>query len=336
MKLNKHILFILIAMAAVSSCQKVVEFDVDDLQTHVVLNGVPSVDSTMFVNVSYSRFFLDNSQYLAASGAQVTLWVNGSPMSPNSYRAGNYFFPYTVTAGDSLRVEVLLEGREPVTAATRVPHMPVVDSVAAVLDTNQILPTIGIHCRLHDPVGTNYYRFFVIERDSGERYNTWTHEVEHIDTMGTIYFSCIDPNLIDAEATSMEGLMGAFFGELMCKDVHFDGETYGLDFGLISFPDTAEHEGFKHWYWLCIESLSADYYNYRTSVSKANGMSSYFAEPEKLYTNVTGGLGILGGKARIKIPLTVTYATRQDESKATRMQVSPSMAEKLRKKGVGL
>lgn len=329
MKTIKH-LALLVALCLISSCQKVVEFDIDNLENHVVLNGVPSVDSTMFVNVSYSRFFLDNSQYLPATGAQITLWVNGTPMSSNRYEKGNYFFPYTVTEGDSLRVEVLLDGRQPVSAATRVPHKPLVDSVMAILDTNQIIPTMAIHCRLHDPIGTNYYRFFVIERDSGERFNTWTQEIEHIDTLGTTYFSCTDPNLIDAEASATEALLGTFFGELMCKDVHFDGQDYNIDLGLISFRDTAEHEGFTRWYWLCIESLSVDYFNYRTSVSKANGMSSYFAEPEKLYTNVQNGLGILGGKARIKIPLTVTYATPQDETKHKHSQIDKSAAARLR------
>ena len=78
--MSKARYIILIVCAMLCSCEKVMEFDIEESDRMVVVNALPSTDSLLFVNITYSRFFLDNQPFTAVTDATVSIEVTGTTM----------------------------------------------------------------------------------------------------------------------------------------------------------------------------------------------------------------------------------------------------------------
>ena len=91
---------------------------------------------------------------------------------------------------------------------------------------------------------------------------------------------------------------------------------------------TAEHP-LQREYTLIVEALSPEAYAYTKEVMAARGMASYFAEPARVYSNLSSGIGIFAAIARRQYPLTFTYKEAEEGGKAkvvisTQKGVKPS------------
>lgn len=295
-----------------ASCERVVELDID-FQSHLVLNAVPVTDSALFANVSYTRYFLDNRQYPAVQGAEASLWANGAVYTSATNSNGNYFFNYVVQPGDSLMLTVRVDGHQPLQAATRVPQRPAVNNLVATIDTAAIIPNLTIKFDLADPAPQrNYYAVTLYQRDSGECWNYYTRALDTVDTLYATYFACYDLRLTSPSVSATEALLASFYSQLLFSDSLISGTDHSVVLTLFQLPDTSEHPGFIHQYTLRVESLAPDRYRYLSSVAAATSMTSYFAEPAQVYSNVAGGFGIFAGTARTEFKLDPVYKT--DES----------------------
>lgn len=96
----------------------------------------------------------------------------------------------------------------------------------------------------------------------------------------------------------------------------FNGQEYKLDVFTLLYPDLPHIYEFpdESWVWinehiilrkvthtLRIQSITEDYYNYLSTLSKATQLSWEFIEPVKVYNNIDGGCGIFGAVNEIKI-----------------------------------
>ena len=289
-----------------ASCEKVVEFDIDDTQRQVVVNALPMTDSTFFVNITYSRFFLDNQAFAPVTDATVTLSANGTPVAFAGRNEGNYNFTYTVAAGDSLELSVDIPGRPTITAATRALAMPSVTSLTALIDTLQPITAGEIAFQLDDQQGlANHYLIYIAERDSGSRWNWWEERWDTIDTVRNAYFNCYNREVTDPTVNSESGFMD-YFTRLLFSDDNIDGQSYEMLLSIPMFKDTAEHPILRQ-YTLVVESLSPEAFTYITQVAASQGAESYFAEPAQIYSNINGALGIFAAIARREFPITFTY-----------------------------
>ncbi len=294
------------------SCEKVVELDIEDLEPLLVVNAMPCADSTLFVNVTYSRFFIDNSPFRPVTDASVQMEVNGTMMT-STYRDGaNYYFGYQLNGGDSLTLHLSKEGYDDVTGGTRVPTIPDMQNFKAEIDTLQPITAGQIHFTLNEPASErNYYYLYILERDSGSRWNEWEHKWDTIDTIRHAYFNCMDLSISDPAVNVSEGLMG-YFSELLFSDSLINGEAHDMLVSLVLFKDTAEHPLLRE-YTLVFESLSNEAFRYRKAVAQASSMTQYFAEPARIYTNLIGAPGILAAIAKQKIPIVFTYKEQDEE-----------------------
>ena len=136
-----------------ASCEKVVEFDIEDTERQVVVNALPCADSTLFVNVTYSRFFLDNQPFTPVANATISIDANGVTYAATNRDGANYIFPYQAAAGDTLTVHVAVPGHDEIIGGTRIPPLPAMDSLTAEIDTLQPITAGNISFNLDDPEG---------------------------------------------------------------------------------------------------------------------------------------------------------------------------------------
>ena len=135
--MSKARYIILIVCAMLCSCEKVMEFDIEESDRMVVVNALPSTDSLLFVNITYSRFFLDNQPFTAVTDATVSIDVNGTTMASTGRDGANYLFGYTATASDTLTLHVSTPGRPDIIGGTRVVPLPDMLPPLAEIDTLQ-------------------------------------------------------------------------------------------------------------------------------------------------------------------------------------------------------
>lgn len=311
----KHIQsFFLIVVAALmlTACEEVMEFDIEEGERAIVVNALPCADSTLFVNVTYSRFFLDNTAFQPVAGADVKMEINGTMTPYTSYQDGNYYFAHTLAGGDTLTVHVGIEGRDEIVGGTRMPYIPALLNFKAEIDTTQPITAGELTFLLDDDAAQrNYYLIYISERDSGTSWNHWEEKWDTIDTVRNSYFSCLDLDITAPEVNCSEGFMG-YFSSILFTDSIINGEQHEMLISLMIPKDTAEHP-IQRDYTLVVQSLSEEAFQYRKSVAKANSMEQYFAEPAPHYTNLRGALGIMGGIAQRVIPLVFTYKEPEEE-----------------------
>lgn len=302
---------ILVSCLLAFSCEKVVEFEIDDVERQVVVNALPCTDSTFFVNVTYSRFFLDNQAFPPVTNATVTLDVNGFSQPFLQRDGANYMFSYTVAAGDSLTLTLDIPGRSTITAGTRAVAMPDIDSLIAEIDTLQPITAGDISFTLTDPANLkNYYLIYISERDSGSRWNRWEEKWDTIDTVRNAYFNCFNHEITDPEVNSAEGMMD-YFTRLLFTDANIDGQSYETKLTIPMFKDTAEHP-IERTYTLVVESLSPEAHRYLKEVAVAQGAGSYFSEPAQIFSNIRGALGIFAAIARREFQITFKYKETEE------------------------
>ncbi|MBP5548693.1 MAG: DUF4249 domain-containing protein [Bacteroidales bacterium] len=289
-----------------ASCEKVVEFDIDETERAIVVNALPNTDSLLFVNITYSRFFLDNGPFEAVTNASVTVDVNGIPYTSTQRDGANYLFSYRSTAGDTLTLHVNIPGHESITGTTIIPPLPDMPTPVAEIDTLQPIDSGDILISLSDPSEMeNYYYIYLTERDSGIQWNMFERKWDTIDTVIHPYFNCLNHEITNADVNVSEGMMD-YFNSLLFSDRQIDGQTYEIKLSLMMLKDTAEHPLLKE-YSLVVESLSPEAFRYIKEVNASQSMTQYFAEPTQIFSNLSSGIGIFAGIARREYPLTFTY-----------------------------
>ena len=308
---------ILLAVVLCCSCEKVLEIDIPDSERHVTVNGLPCADSTLFVNVTYSRFFLDNQPFIAIDNATVSIDINGIRRDATTHDGANYLFSQTATAGDTLTLRVCVPGRDTVVGGTRVPSLPDMPIPLAEIDTLQPISLGDVSFTLTDPIDErNYYQIYFLERDSGSRWNRWEERWDTIDTVIHPYFSCLDLEITAPEVNVAQGLMN-YFNNLLFTDSLINGTDYDITVSIPMLKDTAEHP-IQRTYTLVVQALSPEAFRYKKEVAEAQSVSQYFAEPALIYSNLRGGLGIFAAIAKRVFPLTFTYKEPEPEEKRGR------------------
>jgi len=311
--MKKIIFSIITACALLCSCEKVIELDDDYLEPIVVANALPCTDSLIFVNITYSRFFLDNREFQPVANATVTIDVNGTALSSTQRDGANYLFDYSVVAGDSLTLHVAIPGHDEITAGTRAVPLPNMTTPLAEIDTLMPISMGDIIFTLTDDASrSDYYYIYVLERDSGTQWNQWENHWDTVDTVRHAYFTCLNREITAPEVNVSEGMMD-YYTSLMFSDSLINGQAYDLKVSLPMFRDTAEHPMLKE-YTLVVEALGPEAWRYRRDVAASQGADSYFAEPRRIYSNLSSGLGIFAAIARRQYDLIFTYKTQEDDS----------------------
>lgn len=315
-------ILIVLLMLLVAGCEKVIDFDIEDVEPYVVVMSMPDEDSTMSVRMTYSRFFLSTEEFETVAGANVSLIANGTKYS-SSFDNGRYVFTYQVKAGDALQLEAVLSDGQVVKANTQVPQKPAVSNVEQTVNT--------LRFTLSDPAGEqNYYRITIQVKGS----TIWV--MDSIEVGGEMYYikdtteysyerwfsssDAVFANVAESPLETDDDVSGTYF-----TDELFNGQqhTFTLQMGNTGYGEKGDQEYVYEEIeesWLVVESLSRELYRYRLSTELSDNTLSLFAEPVQIESNIENGIGIFGATAKTRIPLwtSVQKAGRPSEVRSTR------------------
>jgi hypothetical protein len=308
MKLKYITLFLITILFA--SCEKVIEFNGPVTEPLVVVNSFITPDSAVHAQVSLSRFFLSNKDtFDLVNNATVSLLVNGIQKEVLTPTANGWYTGlYHPEIGDSIKLIVQTPGKNAVTCSTTIIPKPNIISVdttteltgenSPIISVNKItyqIDTIGnaigrkmkFVLRFNDELSVqNYYRLVV-----------YTKTTSMLGTVKDYTFAFDDivsgnvNNQIGPPTSLSSNKFNVFSDDL------FNGKQYPLTF---SIADNINHYNTgltlpepQRQVFINLQSISKSYFLYlqtRASI-KSN---TFFAEPVQVYSNVNGGIGILG------------------------------------------
>ena len=309
---------LLLAAFAITSCEKVVNFQPEEIDPHVVMLSRPEAGSKVGVDMSYSRFFLDEHQFPVIDNATLTLNANGTLFMPDSVGNGHYQFPYVVQSGDTLTLTAFVPGYDKVvTAGTRVPLEPVATIHDFVVDTPAYSDYYyygnchyKIRFTLQAPNSNSYYAIRILFPSIYYDNDTWS-EVFDTTQLYPINFECSDAllsssmnviDIIDGDDGSFYGTEAIVSSELFKNGSHdftLEFETY---ISPSYFGDTIQH------YYLDtplptmleIRSISPELYNYNRSAQSTSIIDQLLGEPMQVICNINNGIGVFGASTSKK------------------------------------
>ena len=303
--------FVLLSVIFFTSCEKVIEFNGSVTEPMVVVNSFVTPDSVISAQVSLSRFFLSNEvTFDMVDNATVSLLVNGSPKEPLIYAAnGVYVGTYHPAIGDSIRLHVQAPGKNEVSCGTSIePQTSVlsvdtssvfngaktpiitVNKTTGFIDTigNSLGRTLKFVLRFSDnPAVQNYYRLVVITKT----YTSKGFMQDYNFSFDDIVSGNANKDAVGPPTSLTSNKYNVFSDDL------FNGKQYPLTFSIqdvknVYYPGKAKAATIREVN-INLQSISKSYYLYlqtRTSI-KTN---TFFAEPVQVFSNVDGGIGILG------------------------------------------
>ena len=305
------------ALLLTASCTKVLEFDGSETEPMPVLISLPEADSTLSLRLTYSRFFLSRNAFKPIDNATFHAELNGTPVSANLTYDDNglYHSDLILRENDTLTLHAIIPDKGEMTAGCRMPYRPhtsdfTIDPNVEVytypeydqpwITHTSVEGSAEFHFKLHDPEGQNNY--YMIR---AYLYN---------ETRGTkdyLYLSMDDNLLFDEDATGdyFDLDISEDFSEgtqILFTDERINGHTHSITC-TINWINYIVGESTPY---LEISSLSRDDYLFtvtKRSQSNSGDILGFVSEPVRIHTNVEGGIGILGGKSSILIPLDLIH-----------------------------
>ena len=324
MKSKDFLYFAPVLAAFLFSCEKEIKFSGDEVKTKLVLNGLLTPDSIVKINLTESRFFLDNDEFIKkVDNATAILWKDGNKIETLSNAGKGYYAgTYLPKTGDNLRITASCDGFDPVECSTEI----VASSSIISVDTLNIMEDrmYTYYQMSEDGIysvdSSSYYlntRFdlditFKDTKDIPNYYNIKIYMKYYFPTGDSVCLSFIykSDDLVFQRGNNGIGFLEDidYLKTAYFNDELFDGKEYKLkvkasNWGDIFigkhsvFPEEENPEPVGKKIIVELQSLSYPYYLY-LKTREANGNMSKllesFSEPVQIFSNVKGGIGILG------------------------------------------
>lgn len=316
---NKIYLMLVAAMLAVG-CEKEIPLDTEGVEPKVVVNGSVVAGEALTMHLTYSRLIFgwhdafEDYFFEGIDNATVSLKANGVAVVGALRDSGYYEFGYVPQEGDKLEVKVSVPGHDELSAATVVPHRPVLADMRSSSRSNGEDETevhIDVRFKLKDNEGEdNYYRLRVFLYDTSVyRYvdnNGDTVTEMYGDEPEQMYFSCNDAAInpfgisdvgIDEEVT---------YNSLYFTDNAFSGESHEVHLTFTQWTGMYYEETdstTKKYVEVEVVAMSRDRFLYEQSVqaSRESDDLGLFQEPVPVHSNIKNGIGIFAGTAPCRL-----------------------------------
>ena len=315
------------------SCEKDIEFSGDNIKTKLVLNGLLTSDSVVKINLTESRFFLDNDNfYKDINNATIELWNNGSKIENlSNIGEGYYIGNYIPKTGDNIKIIASCEGFDQIECSTKIVMPTPIISVDTMNYREERLYSYyysvdgnyGIDSSSYYMV-TNFDMFITFKdpKNISNYYNINIYQKYYLSNGENVFLPVKynSDDLVFRKGNEMDFFEdNDYLRSTLFNDELLDGKEYKLKIKTNNFdgisvgknpydPDyeTTELVGME--ILVELQSLSYEYYMYlktRDADSNMNDLFEYFAEPVQIYSNVKGGIGILGSRSNsvLIIPL---------------------------------
>lgn len=335
----KNYIYIFLAIFSLSliSCEKEIDFNGKITDPLLVVNCLVEADSTIWMDISTSNFFLDNKNHFdTIKNADVKLYINNVFKEKINYISGfiilkeqgntlyrniksGYHSVYRPISGDSIKITVKADGFDEVSAYSCVVKDAAVLNIESSLESqeqygydltiskpNGEIITIGrnysgyshVKIKVDDPADeTNYYRLAV----SNEYGSTWFEKDD------PVFGNSSDQNLFDFVSSGNEAIF---------SDELFNGQKKEVNFSIwknttVIFDEYKElygdyYSNVNSIYYVDLQQISKETYLYLKSRDQAvYNNNNPFSEPVQIYTNINGGIGVLGTINKMNTPLEI-------------------------------
>jgi len=273
--------FIIIGLLTIGACTKPIDLELPPYSSKIVVNGEFDSEKTIELQVTRSLPILqasDSTGYLLKN-ASITVFENGVVIGNATYMAGKYFLNKQPKNGASYRVDVTAPGYNNASANLNIPKATPIsasykDSIGLDADGFKVGQ---LTVSFTDAPGTsNYYRFFIRYYNSGIM--TW------------FPFTIVSNDILFLNNEKQKD------GSYLFSDATFSGKTKTLTFNVQSATVKGSPK-----FEISIKSFNEDYYYYLQQTNAYNQDGNGFSnDPVILRTNVTDGLGIIGGVSNAK------------------------------------
>lgn len=294
--MKKIILVLTVLLFGMASCVKDVEFNGEQSDPLLVVNGVQQAGKTANLCIEKSWFFLNSQLDLRVKDVEVDLYVNGSFKESLQVRdtITDYAFTYCegryeLCEGDRLRFEVRSSEFETAYAEVTLPESPTVisfDTVNVDLDYG----TIKFAVEIDDPAGTDFYNLYFYNAIEAE------YSVYSFYSDDPVFADPLDLGADDLIGDSSDYYGGGLYN--VFTDTYFNGRSYKVNFTYF-FWEVELTEPFV----VEMSRVDEGLYKYQKTSKKyemndPNGIIGMFSEPVQVYTNVENGVGVVSGQSK--------------------------------------
>jgi len=301
--MNRILLFSIISVCILSSCEKIIYINLDEGEQKIVLNGALSPDSSVVVHVTRTRQisqagpdYWEQPEPDSMIVDDVVLYEDGRLIGHLEHLR-DYFFgvpDFWPSAGKTYRLEASSGKMKPATATVTIPvSIPInsFDTVRFLRDNWQ--PAVRISMQFTDPgVEENYYALEIV---GIQHYYDWRNNV-FTDSIIAFHFAptglvgrvndVLDLDFLDINQEFR------IERKLLFSDQLFNGKVFDLSFDILKdysyrMEDTVR---FK----VGLLKVEKPAFLFAVSMQKyGQAQGNPFAEPVQLYTNVENGFGLV-------------------------------------------
>lgn len=301
---NYIIIILVIALAFITACEKVLEMDIEATAPMIVVNSSINPDSTIKVSVSRSMHILDNHPIIRLSNANVEVYEGDNLLGTlQHWKEGVFTGNFYPQVGKLYTIKVSNDDLPDAEASCRVPYAPItlgIDTLTTYDEYNY--PTMRYTFRFKDKENErNYYHLFAMRRYNYLEYNPdyfridtlyQTQDTVIVDTTWGVEIPVerFEPMWINSEDIIISQNMGYENG-LIFSDELIDGQTYSLRLNSDAYFPGEDTITVYFYFKEITEELYKYYFSYEEHLYAKDDP---FSEPVMVYTNVEGGIGIVG------------------------------------------
>lgn len=343
-------LYVMFLALLFSACTKDVEFSGEETEPMLVVNGLQRVGHTPELFIEKSRFIVGMHPESTVKGLGVKLFVNDVFVEDLSVRDslvdkvsisdlyGNAYYTssaygvmmnycsgnYVYQEGDRVRFEITSDDFEPASASAIMPGQPVVDGLevvqiqfveeeATVHESISIGPD-GVEHHTYDTIypAPHYHVYFDLPFD--DKPGTQYYNLSFGKGFAYATVNVTDPVFENYDVTGM--LNGSSYMGDRDVNIFSDGLISETPYGLNFDCDFCYLQEGDNTFSVDLTMIDENYYKYVKSVNTAkNGdlmgeLSYMFVEPTQIYSNIEGGVGIVGAMG---VPATASAIIHHEE-----------------------
>lgn len=320
----KHLLYTLLLGVFLTSCYRKIDLDEYRTTPKMVINSVVSPDTVVMASITRTWFYPDKKPYVNLPHAHVELYINNQYIETMQWKTLNnprnpdqpdtLFLSNTIPAeGDRIKIVASTPEYGTVTAEDIIPKkVPIKNASHTIKKGNGVYQgTISDYFEIYYevtfdefPEKNNYYLAKITQIKTGY-YGYYETEIDYIDPVFKEQDAILDESMA---FNGLEKRGGALF-----TDQSINGQTYTLQIK----ETTAELDETEQRI-ISIYSLSESYFLYLLSLQKIAGSTLEgglgnigLVEPLRVYSNVEGGTGILGGNQHSETTITLNNLSKK-------------------------
>jgi len=316
-KLIIYLPIIVLMLVAAAACESEIKFKGSEVEPKIVIYSLLNPDSLVTVTIAEShavfesryepRQITDASVRLYRDGELIETLTYVSVTALPDYYPADRFSRYVSLShkpvhGSTYRIEVEVDGLESAWGETGLPEpVPVISVDTGSINFDEYTGEVKIKVKFRDPADTdNYYRLTARALtgtylgNPDEPYDPFFPVIVYDSDIG--YGALSEPLIAPQQEDDMFGmyLRNDFF---LFMDELIEGKEYSLTLGYsYSGLPAIDYYEFIHAYF-SLHAITRDIYLYLQSYSaQRQTIDNFLAEPVPVYTNVTGGLGVVGAE----------------------------------------